>query len=101
MLIGGVAANLHGSPLPTEDVDITPETTAANYRRLAAALAEMNARIRVIGEPDGVPFTIEADALAGDVRWTLTTDLGDLDVVAQPDGTAATTSSGATRWMWR
>lgn len=88
VLIGGVAANLHGYPLPTEDVDITPETTKANYRRLAAALTEMNARIRVAGEPAGVAFTIDGEVLAGNVSWTLTTDLGDVDVVAEPDGTA-------------
>jgi hypothetical protein len=88
VLIGGVAANIHGYPLPTEDVDITPETSTANYRRLAAALLDMNARIRVAGEPDGVAFTIDEAALAGNVAWTLTTDRGDIDVVTKPDGTA-------------
>jgi hypothetical protein len=88
VLIGGVAANVHGYPLPTEDVDIAPETSAANLRRLAAALREMNARIRVAGEPDGVPFTIDETTLAGNVAWTLTTALGDLDVVTEPHGTS-------------
>jgi hypothetical protein len=88
VLIGGVAANIHGYPLPTEDVDITPQAGAPNYRRLAAALREMNARIRVAGEPDGVPFTIDEVALARNAGWTLTTSLGDLDIVAEPDGTA-------------
>lgn len=88
VLIGGVAANIHGYPLPTEDVDITPETSTANYRQLAAALREMNARTRVAGEPDGVAFTIDAAVLAGNVAWTLTTDRGDIDIVTKPDGTA-------------
>lgn len=88
VLIGGVAANIHGYPLPTEDVDITPETSKPNYRRLAAALREMNARIRVAGEPDGVPFTIDAAGLAANVAWTLTTDRGDIDLVTTPDGTS-------------
>jgi hypothetical protein len=88
ILIGGVAANIHGYPLPTEDVDITPDTTAGNLTRLAAALREMHARIRVAGEPDGVAFTIDDAVLAGNVSWTLTTDLGDLDIVTRPDGTA-------------
>lgn len=87
VLIGGVAAIVHGSPLPTEDVDIAPETSTANYERLAAALREMNARIRVAGEPDRVPFTIDERSLAGNVSWTLTTDAGDLDIVTEPAGT--------------
>jgi hypothetical protein len=88
VLIGGVAANIHGSPLPTEDVDITPETSAANYARLAAALREMNARIRVAREPGGVALIIDETTLADNVTWTLTTDVGDIDVVTEPAGTA-------------
>jgi hypothetical protein len=75
ILIGAVAANIHGNPLPTEDVDITPEPGAPNYRRLAAALREMNARPRVGGERNAV-------------TEPLTTDLGNLDIVTEPDGTA-------------
>ena len=87
VLIGGVAANLHGYPLPTEDVDITPATDAPNLERLARALREMGARLRVAGEPAGVPFEVDARALRRAEVWTLVTDLGDVDVVALPDGT--------------
>ena len=87
VLVGGVAANIHGYPLPTQDVDITPVTTSANYKRLAAALREVNARIRVDAEPDGVPFVIDEVALARNVTWTLRTDVGNLDVVTEPTGT--------------
>jgi hypothetical protein len=87
VLVGGVAANIHGNPLPTQDVDITPATTTANYRRLAAALREMNARTAVDAEPDGGPFVIDEVALAGNVTWTLKTDRGNLDIVTQPTGT--------------
>jgi hypothetical protein len=88
VLIGGVAANVHGYPLPTQDVDITPAPDRANYVRLAAALREMNARIRVEREPEGVPFLIDGATLAGNVTWTLTTDAGNLDVVTEPAGTS-------------
>jgi len=44
VLIGGIAAVYHGSPFPTEDVDIAPQTDRANLARLAAALAELDAR---------------------------------------------------------
>jgi hypothetical protein len=88
VLIGGVAANAHGYPLPTQDVDITPAPDRPNYERLAVALREMNARIRVEREPDGVPFLVDGVTLAGNVTWTLTTDRGNLDIVTEPAGTA-------------
>ena len=87
VLIGGVAANAHGYPLPTQDVDITPAPDRANYERLALALREMNARIRVEREAVGVPFVVDARTLAGNVTWTVTTDRGDLDIVTEPAGT--------------
>jgi hypothetical protein len=87
VLIGGVAANVHGYPLPTEDVDITPATDTANLERLASALRELGARLRVAGEPEGVPFEVDPAALARAEIWTLVTDRGDLDVVVRPDGT--------------
>jgi hypothetical protein len=43
VLIGGVAAILQGSPLPTYDIDITPASRARNLDRLLAALAELDA----------------------------------------------------------
>jgi hypothetical protein len=88
ILIGGVAANIHGYPLPTEDVDVTPEPTDANYRRLAAALNEMGARLRTGTEPDGVELDVSAEALKRATVWTLVTKLGDLDIVTEPAGTA-------------
>ena len=43
VLIGGLAAVLQGSPLPTYDIDISPAPGTANGERLAAALAEIDA----------------------------------------------------------
>ena len=43
VLIGGLAAVLQGSPLPTYDIDVAPAPSAANGRRLAAALADIDA----------------------------------------------------------
>ena len=45
VLIGGLAAVLHGSPLPTLDADICPLRTTENLEKLAAALAEIDARV--------------------------------------------------------
>lgn len=86
VLVGGVAANVHGYPLPTEDVDITPATDTANLERLAAALSELGARLRA--ERGGaVEFPVDAAMLSAAAIWTLSTDRGDLDIVVRPDGT--------------
>ncbi|MDX1619854.1 MAG: hypothetical protein R3320_02610, partial [Nitriliruptorales bacterium] len=47
VLVGGVAARLHGSPSLTEDIDLTPDRSTDNLRRLAAALEELGARLAV------------------------------------------------------
>jgi hypothetical protein len=86
VLIGGVAARLHGSPLLTEDIDVTPATDRENLRRLAAALRELDARLRVPGEE---PVEIEFDerSFGSCTTMTLTTRFGFLDLCFRPDGT--------------
>lgn len=86
VLVGGMAAVAHGSPLPTEDVDITPARDPANLERLAAALRELDARLRT-GDSDGVAFPVSAAFLAAQPHMlNLTTDAGDLDLVITPAG---------------
>jgi hypothetical protein len=87
VLIGGLAATIHGSAHVTTDVDITPERGAANLGRLSAALTELEARVRAPGEPDGVPFGHDAASLASIGVWNLTTKHGDLDISFEPSGT--------------
>ena len=55
VLVGGVAAQLHGSPLTTEDVDLTPSADAANLQRCAAALTALGSQWRVPGLTEGFP----------------------------------------------
>lgn len=88
VVVGGVAARLRGAPLLTQDVDITPDPTAVNLERLAAALEEMEARLRSASEPEGIRFPFDADLLATKGLWTLTTTYGDLDLVLEPAGFA-------------
>jgi len=86
VLIGGFAAWVQGSPIPTEDVDIVPAADRDNYARLSAALTELDAHVRAEGvEPQ--PFSHDADSLAAARIWNLTTKFGDLDITAQPAGT--------------
>ncbi len=85
VVVGAVAAIAHGSPLPTEDMDITPDRAGDNLVSLAAALLDLEARLRTPQGP--VDFPIDAQMLAGNVVWTLTTRAGDLDLVFMPAGT--------------
>ena len=54
VLIGGFAAAIHGSPLPTSDVDIVPSREHDNLERLARALNRLH---RAFGlKPDRSTF---------------------------------------------
>jgi hypothetical protein len=83
VLIGGLAAQVHGSPSLTIDVDICYALDQANLERLATAIHALAAFHR--GLPPGVQAPLDDKALrAGDV-FTLTTRYGDLDLLAHPD----------------
>ena len=87
VLVGGLAAVLHGAPHMTTDLDIVPEDGPPNLERLSEALAEVDARIRVSGAPGGVAFDHSANFLRRVRVWNLTTSLGDLDITFEPSGT--------------
>ncbi len=87
VLIGGLAAVLHGSPLPTLDADICPSRDLENLRRLASALEELDARIRTLDTADGVRFPREAAFLGQMELLNLVTSAGDLDLSFTPAGT--------------
>lgn len=87
VLIGGLAATLHGSTLRTGDADICPARDPDNLVRLAAALTELGARLRSADAPDGVPFPCDATFLSRVALINFTTRSGDLDVSFEPAGT--------------
>jgi hypothetical protein len=84
VLIGGLAANLHGSSALTNDADICPDPSMENLERLTLALREIDARIRTDAEPDGLPFAGDAHFLARMKMVNLTTQLGDFDISFEP-----------------
>jgi hypothetical protein len=87
VLIGGFAAVIHGSPYITTDVDVVPDPSTANLRRLSQALSELHARVWSTDEPDGIPFDHDATSLASVRIWNLVTDFGRLDLTFEPSGT--------------
>jgi hypothetical protein len=85
VLIGGLAARLHGSPSVTDDTDVCYARDRVNLERLAAALTDLHARLR--GAPLDVPFILDALTLEMGDSFTFETDAGKLDVLATPSGT--------------
>ena len=88
VLIGALAARLHGFPRVTADADITPARDPGNLERLAAALRELDARVFTERVPEGLPFDCSPEMLARADLWNLTTSAGRLDVAFTPSGTA-------------
>lgn len=89
VVIGGYALELWDVAVPpTVDVDITPEASRANLRRLAGALNDMHARIRgASSDPVPVPGGFTADLLEQMAMLNLVTDHGPLDIALTPAGT--------------
>ena len=87
VVVGGYAAQLHGSSRATTDIDLTPDRSTTNLKRLAHALRDLDAGIRVDDLEQGLPFDTSAEALAGMKTLNLRTPHGDIDLTFEPDGT--------------
>ncbi len=86
VIIGGIAGQLWGSPTITQDLDICYAREKTNLEHLAAALRELNAKLR--GVKEDVPFQLDARTLFNGDSFTFTTDFGALDCLATPSGTS-------------
>ena len=84
VMIGGLAARLHGSPTVTDDLDVCHSLTPSNLERLAATLSEMKATLRGVNED--IPFVIDAKTLTRTTNLTLSTEFGTVDLLAHPPG---------------
>jgi hypothetical protein len=85
VVLGGFAAIIHGSPLPTEDIDVIPARSEANLERLATALERLDAKIRTIDEP--IETRIDAAFILNMPHMlNLVTRFGDVDLVFTPAG---------------
>ena len=87
VVIGGVAAMLQDVPIPeTLDVDVVPERRAENLKAVAAALGEMDARLRVPGDPDGVAIPLDERTFKNISTLTFVTRFGPLNIFFEPSG---------------
>lgn len=81
VIVGGVAATLHGSTLLTNDLDVCYKRSDKNLERLVNALKTVNARLR--NAPPDLPFKLDKEALKHGLNFTFTTDLGSLDLLGE------------------
>lgn len=87
VVIGGLAAVLHGSPVLTQDLDVCPSQDEKNLERLALALRTLGAKIRTDTSPEGLPFACDSVFLRNVQLLNLVTRYGDLDISSRPSGT--------------
>ncbi len=84
IIVGGVAAAIHGGARATYDLDIVYSRTPDNMGRLVDALAPYHPYLR--GAPPGLPFQWDTATLARGLNFTLTTSLGDIDLFGEITG---------------
>jgi hypothetical protein len=85
LIVGGVGARLHGAQRLTTDFDSLPNSDRSNLDRLASAMRELGAFLRVDGLTDdesrALPTPLDGLLLANMDISTWRTDAGDLDVL--------------------
>jgi len=84
VVIGGMAAAIHGSPSVTGDLDICYSREKGNAKKLVEALKSMDARLR--GAPQDVKFLLDAKTIEMGDHFTFSTDFGDFDCLGTPAG---------------
>lgn len=81
VIVGGAAATAHGSARLTQDLEIVYERSSENLDQLVAALRPHEPYLR--GAPPGLPFSFDAETLRRGLNFTLTSNLGDIDLLGE------------------
>ena len=84
IIIGGVAAVVHGSARATFDLDVVYSRKPDNIRRLVQTLKPYSPYLR--DAPDGLPFKFDQETVQKGLNFTLTTQLGNLDLLGEVIG---------------
>lgn len=84
ILVGGVAATVHGSSRLTKDVDVVYARDGENISRLSAALRPHAPYLR--GAPPGLPFRWDEETIRRGLNLTLATALGPIDLLGEIAG---------------
>ena len=81
VLVGGVAATIHGSSIPTQDLDICYSRNDANLTKVIKAMRAVNATLR--GAPKDLPFILDEETLRRGLNFIFDTDAGKLDLLGE------------------
>jgi hypothetical protein len=81
IIVGGAAATAHGAARLTQDLDVVYARDPENIARLTSALAPFAPYLR--GAPAGLPFRFDDATVKRGLNFTLTTTLGDLDLLGE------------------
>ena len=84
IVVGGLAATIHGAARLTQDVDFVYSREPRNLERLALALQPHSPYLR--GAPRGLPFEWSTATIVRGLNFTLTTALGDIDLLGEITG---------------
>jgi predicted nucleotidyltransferase len=81
IIVGGLAATIHGSSRLTQDIDIVYRRSDENIERIVTALRPHSPYLR--GAPPGLPFEWSSATLRAGLNFTLTTTVGDIDLFGE------------------
>ena len=81
VIVGGLAATIHGSARLTQDVDFVYSRAGDNIDRMVAALRPHSPYLR--GAPPGLPFEWSAAMIERGLNFTLTTSIGDIYLLGE------------------
>ena len=84
VVVGGFAVSVFSTGYITTDLDFCYRRTSENIKKIAAALAPFNPRLR--GFPDDLPFIWDERTLQNGTNFTLKTTIGDIDLLGEVAG---------------
>jgi predicted nucleotidyltransferase len=84
IVVGGAAVTAHGVARLTLDLDVVYRRTPENIDRLVMAISPLQPYLR--GAPPGLPFQWDVTTIKRGLNFTLTTNLGQLDLLGEITG---------------
>src|SRR5262245_8941606 len=84
IIVGGVAATIHGASRLTQDIDIVYSRSEENIVAVAEVLAPLHPYPR--GVLPGLPFRWDKKTISQGLNFTLTTELGEIDLLGEITG---------------
>jgi predicted nucleotidyltransferase len=88
LVIGGVAAQVHGRRRTTKDLDVTPAPDPENFERLAAALVTLEARPVEVDLGASIPIPTAEQLRLAPIVPPLSTRHGELHILNEVPGSS-------------